>query len=215
MTATSWTTTGFAIALATVTACATNGPPAAASKSSATPTSTPPPPPIAWPLPPGWKHETIPFPLDFAPNIHHRGVEEVHFTPGMFKGESEQKWSYAFVWFLDGPDRLDAAGLSRDLADYFEGLALSAKEDAFDASKFRAKATLTDEGAAEAGHRHVQGTADIYDTFISHARVMLNVDADLFTCGEHPVALFTLSPQPRSADVWRELAANRAAFRCP
>jgi hypothetical protein len=43
-----------------------------------------PAPRFAWPAPPGWKSETIPFPLDFAPDIPHRGVEEVRFEPRFF-----------------------------------------------------------------------------------------------------------------------------------
>ena len=39
-------------------------------------------PSFTWPVPDGWRSETIPFPLEFAPSIPHRGVEEIRFAPG-------------------------------------------------------------------------------------------------------------------------------------
>src|SRR5262245_33462421 len=32
-----------------------------------------------WPIPEGWQHETIPFPLEFAPDLPYQGVEELRF----------------------------------------------------------------------------------------------------------------------------------------
>src|SRR5262249_653024 len=40
---------------------------------------------LEWPLPEGWRSETIPFPLDFARDLPLEGVEELRFAPGMFK----------------------------------------------------------------------------------------------------------------------------------
>ena len=37
-----------------------------------------------WEVPAGWRSEVIPFPLDFAPSLTHRGFEEIRFAPGMF-----------------------------------------------------------------------------------------------------------------------------------
>src|SRR3954468_9210935 len=51
-------------------------------------------PAFEWPKPEGgWKTETIPFPLDFAPTIPLQGVEELRFAPGMFKPEAPGYWS--------------------------------------------------------------------------------------------------------------------------
>ncbi len=35
------------------------------------------------PTPEGWQTETIPFPLEFAPEIKYEGLEELRFAPGM------------------------------------------------------------------------------------------------------------------------------------
>src|SRR5688500_2734436 len=51
--------------------------------------------PFAWPVPAGWRTETIPFPLGFAPTLPYTGIEELRFAPGMFKAGSDDFWTYA------------------------------------------------------------------------------------------------------------------------
>jgi hypothetical protein len=53
--------------------------------------------PFYLPTPEGWRTETIPFPLEFAPELDYEGLEELRFAPGMFKEGSADFWSYAFV----------------------------------------------------------------------------------------------------------------------
>ncbi|MBA3459003.1 MAG: hypothetical protein H0T46_03510, partial [Deltaproteobacteria bacterium] len=78
--------------------------------------------PATWPVPAGWKHELIPFPLEFAPTLAHRGVEELRFPPGFLDEASPNRWSYAFVWRLEDPAVLDAPKLAAELAAYLRGL---------------------------------------------------------------------------------------------
>src|SRR5579863_5979229 len=78
--------------------------------------------PAQWPLPAGWRSEVIPFPLDFAPTLAHRGVEELRFPPGMFDPTSPARWSYAFAWRLDDTAALAPGELAAELTAYFKGL---------------------------------------------------------------------------------------------
>src|SRR5204863_4826340 len=64
----------------------------------ATPAKKPAPATVAWPLPPGWRTEMIPFPLDFAPTIQHTGAEVLRFPSGFFEPASGDYWAYAFIW---------------------------------------------------------------------------------------------------------------------
>ncbi len=96
-----------------------SAPPSASPPSNA---ANPPAPPAAWEVPAGWKREVIPFPLEFAPTLKHRGVEELRFPPGMFDPAAPGYWSYAFAWRLDDPAALDAGALATELTAYFRGL---------------------------------------------------------------------------------------------
>lgn len=76
-----------------------------------------------WPVPAGFRSETIPFPLDFAPSLAHRGVEHLRFAPSFFDPAAPGYWSYAFVWRLDDPAALAPDALAAELTTYFRGLA--------------------------------------------------------------------------------------------
>lgn len=78
--------------------------------------------PKPWTVPDGWKHEAIPFPLDFAPGLAHEGTEELRFAPGFFDPKTTGYWSYAFAWRLDDAADLDGTGIAAELTQYFRGL---------------------------------------------------------------------------------------------
>lgn len=173
--------------------------------------------PFAWPVPAGWRTETIPFPLGFAPSLPYSGVEELRFASGMFTAGSEELWTYAFVWWLDGEVAFDATTLNADLAAYFNGLALAVEQrEGFDPKDAAAVAKLAPASSAEAGVARWEGTVDAYDAFVAHARVELNLEVRAFRCAaqDRTVALFTVSPQPKGHAVWTQLAALRDSFRC-
>jgi polyisoprenoid-binding protein YceI len=173
---------------------------------------------FTWPTPTGWKTETIPFPLTFAPELAYRGVEELRFAPGMFKQGAEDFWTYSFVWWLEGEQHFDAATLNADLKRYFEGLsrAVEKRED-FDAAQAVAAVQLAPVREAGAAQERFQGSVDAYEPFTTHQRIALQVDAQVLRCKEagRTVALFQLSPQPRGHAVWGQLERLREEFRCP
>lgn len=193
-----------------------------AATSAAEPVRPPSAPPVAlsafeWPVPAGWRTETIPFPLGFAPSIPYSGVEELRFAPGMFTAGSDELWTYAFVWWLDGDVAFDAATLNAELAAYFTGLSLAVEQrEGFDPKDAAAVAKLAPAGPAESGAARWEGTVSVYDAFVTHARVELNLEVRARRCAaqDRSVALFTVSPQPKDHAVWAQLAALRDAFHC-
>src|SRR5690349_9032408 len=68
-------------------------------------------PASSWDVPAGWRSELIPFPLAFAPDLAHHGVEEARFPPGVFDVFSTNYWAYAFAWRIDDPGPPDATAL--------------------------------------------------------------------------------------------------------
>jgi hypothetical protein len=173
--------------------------------------------PFAWPVPAGWKSETIPFPLGFAPALPYTGVEELRFAPGMFTAGSDEFWTYAFVWWLHGDVALDAATLNSNLAAYYAGLSTAVEQrENFDPQDAAAVAALAPAPSDEAGAARWVGTVSAYDAFVTHARVALNLEVRVFRCAaqDRTVALFTVSPQPAGHAIWKQLAALRKSFRC-
>jgi hypothetical protein len=99
-----------------------------------------PPDTSAWPLPAGWRAETIPFPLDFAPELTYQGEEQIRFMPRFFDPAAPTYFSYDFAWILDAKaPPLDSAALAAGLTTYFRGLcdAVGGKKYAFDPARFK------------------------------------------------------------------------------
>ena len=78
--------------------------------------------PYYLPVPKGWTVERFPVPPSFAITIPYKGVEDIRFTPGWGKIESNEYWSYAFLWFLDDIREFDSKTLENNLTAYYTGL---------------------------------------------------------------------------------------------
>lgn len=176
---------------------------------------------LEWPVAEGWRSETIPFPLEFAPDLELQGVEELRFAPGMFKPDRPGYWSYAFVWWLDGEPALGQAELERSLLRYFQGLTVEVakgKPYKIDPGAFRVSLRPASGAPAKEGH-NVQafaGTADLFDAFATGKPLSLSLDVWVWDCpvAGKRVAFVLASPRATSEPIWRELALRRDELLC-
>ncbi|NVB78480.1 MAG: hypothetical protein HOV81_08820 [Kofleriaceae bacterium] len=144
-----------------------------------------------WSIPTGWKHETIPFPLEFAPSLAHRGIEELRFPPGFLDETAPNRWSYTFVWRLDEPAMLDAEALGHELEVYFRGLLA-----AVDGDKHRLDpAQITASASGTSTPDRFTLSAHVIDTFRSAGPVDLTGWAHRTTCGSGALWTFVLAPE--------------------
>lgn len=181
---------------------------------------TPPPPlPFHWPAPPGWRTETIPFPLDFAPDLPFQGLEELRFPPGFFDPAAERFWSYAFVWWLEGTPDLSEAALERALARYFVGLAQVVGKDKYTFDPAQISADLQQvppDPLALTQRSRLTGQIRVFDAFKTGKYLTLQLELQLGACGEpsRRVVWVSASPKPRPAPIWTELDAVTQSFEC-
>lgn len=175
------------------------------------PKALPPPPPVSfvWPTPAGWKHETIPFPLDFAPSLPYRGSEELRFAPGFFDPDAPGYFSYVFVWWIEAGPRLERATVEGHLKEYFVGLTKAVAKDDFEPDLSRIEARL--EANREPG---LAGTVRTIDAFKTRREVLLNVRAKTGACGDRHFLIVKASPRPMSDPMWASLHDTAAAFQC-
>lgn len=169
---------------------------------------------FAWPVPARWTHETIPFPLDFAPSLSYRGQEELRFAPGFFTPGARTFWSYDFIWWLEEEPKFDATSISSALQEYFRGLSLAVGKEkfAFDADHFRAEMAPR----VEAGRSVLVGKVYTYDPFKTGQPIVLNLEACLRDCpvAAHYAITFMVSPAAFDDPVWTELRNCASAFIC-
>ncbi len=193
------------LALLTLTACASPTTPAPAPVPARTITPAT-PARVAWPIPSGWRAEVIPFPLEFAPSLAHRGKEELRFPPGFFDPAAGDDWSYAFVWRLEDPALLDAAALGAELTTYFRGLvaAVDSKHQVATPEQILVRADGT-------GPRF-QLAAHVFDAFKTGAPVDLTGWAERRACGAGVLWVFVLAPS--ATTIRAQLDALAASAGC-
>ncbi len=78
--------------------------------------------PYTLPSPANWTIERFPLPASFAPEVNYTGVEDIRFSPGWAKPNSDEYWTYAFLWYLDSAPIVNAQSLAREMKNYYTGL---------------------------------------------------------------------------------------------
>jgi hypothetical protein len=160
-----------------------------------------------WPTPSGWKSERIPFPLDFAPALPYRGVEELRFAPRFFKPSSDTYFTYTFAFVLEDAPAFGTEQLAGDLKTYFTGLAGAVKKAPSDPNLHSARVTPTTEG-------QFTGIVKTIDAFGDSRPLELNLIGETYVCGSRRIILSSLSPHPVGDPIWVTLADVRKSFRC-
>jgi hypothetical protein len=145
-----------------------------------------------WSIPAGFRGETIPFPLDFAPGLAHKGVEELRFAPGFFDPAAPGYWSYAFVWRTEDAAVLDAAAVGAELTAYFRGLIEAVDEDKQIANRDAIVDAIVAH-ATDAGTR-MTITAHVFDAFKTKLPLDLEGWAERRACGTGALWRFVLAP---------------------
>ena len=174
-------TASAASATATPAAPATPATPAAAATNSQAD--------LQWTVPPGWRAEVIPFPLDFAPAIEHEGDEVLRFPPGFFDPASGDYWSYAFAWRTQDPAQLDGGALGAELTAYFRGLTAAVDKQQRIKAKDEIVARATPDGPGR-----FQLAAHVFDAFKTAAPIDLTGWAMRRPCRTGALWVFVLAP---------------------
>jgi len=171
--------------------------------------------PYTLPVPKDWTVERFPIPIGFAPQIPYKGVEDIRFAPGWAKVKSDEYWSYAFLWYLDGAIEMDTKIIDRILKAYYTGL-IDINGRNIPAEKLIPVVTSFKEAGKDKGDlKTYAGTIKMVD-YMGQKPIVLNCKAHLKSCpGENKTFLFyELSPQPLSHNIWLSLDKLWFDFKC-
>ena len=179
--------------------------------------------PVSWKAPynlslDGWGIERFPIPIDFAPKIPYKGVEDVRFTPGWSKPQSDEYWSYAFLWYVEGVQMIDSKTIENNLSMYFDGLVnrnIEKRElpkDLIKKTKADFRKLSTPETADESTFT---GTIEMVD-YMSKKPMVLQAKVHLKRCSSsnYTIIFHQFSPQKRNSAVWAKLNELWNNFRC-
>lgn len=171
--------------------------------------------PYTLPIPKDWTIERFLIPITFAPQISYKGVEDIRFTPGWGKVQSEEYWSYAFLWYLEGEIKIDPKIIESNLKAYYTGL-ISINGRNIPAEKLIPVTTSFKEAKKDKGDlKTFTGTIKMVD-YMEQKPITLNCKVHLKRClGENKTFIFyELSPQPLSHNIWQSLDKLWLDFTC-
>lgn len=171
--------------------------------------------PYMLPAPEGWGVERFPIPIVFAPGIPYTGVEDIRFAPGWGKAKSEEYWSYAFLWYLDGKVRTNARVIASNLKMYYDGL-VSANGSNIPGEKLIPVLTDFAKVKKTAGDLATFSGTVKMTNYMNQEPITLICKVHLKKCAgaDNTFLFFELSPQPFTHDVWSALDQLWTSFSC-
>ena len=173
--------------------------------------------PYHLPIPKDWSLERFLIPINFAPSISYKGVEDIRFTPGWAKVKSDEYWTYVFLWYLDGTVKTDKKIIAKNLKAYYTGLFNINTESAKKASvKLIPTTTAFKKAPTHKGDLATfSGTIEMMD-YLQLKPIMLNCIAHLKRCPDEDktILFYELSPKPFTHNVWKSLNQLWLDFKC-
>ena len=171
--------------------------------------------PYSLPAPKDWGVERFPVPPSFAPSIRYKGVEDIRFAPGWAKAGSDEYWSYAFLWYLEGKPVITEATLEKDLQAYYTGLIEANSTRARVASGQSISAAAKFKADPPGTQPSFTGTITMID-YMTGKPITLQSRVRVKSCNEIDKAFvfFELSPQPFTHAIWKSLDQLWQDFAC-
>ena len=164
----------------------------------------------------GWDVERFLIPISFAPTIPYKGVEDIRFTPGWAKKTTNEYWSYAFLWYLDGTPTFDAKTTENNLKAYYTGLVKVNSDSAKMADKlFPVTATIKSRTTEKEDLKTFEGSVTMLD-YMSQQPITLNFVIHIKTCEakDKTFVFHEVSPMPYTDDVWKRLHQLWVNVKC-
>ncbi len=174
-------------------------------------------PPYTLNKPEGWGIERFLIPIDFAPQISYKGVEDIRFAPGWADANSNEYWSYAFLWYLDDRPEINAKVIESNLTAYYNGLVGRniERREIPNEKLVPIKTAITEVITADGDLKTFAGTIDMLD-YMQQKPMVLNCLVHLKVCsGQNKTFVFyQISPKPKTDNIWQNLEQLWVQFDC-
>lgn len=168
-------------------------------------------------IPKGWGVERFLIPIEFAPAIPYKGIEDIRFTPGWGKIATDEYWSYAFLWYLDNEPVLDAKVIEKNLIAYYTGLNnINTDKTKTDSTKLiPVKASIKIRATEKGDAKTFGGTVSMPD-YMTQKPITLNFIIHIRSCeSQNKTFVFhEASPKPYTDNVWKSLDQLWINFKC-
>jgi hypothetical protein len=174
-------------------------------------------PPYKLTAPQEWRTELMAVPIDFAPQIPYKGVEDLRFAPGWGDATKEDYWSYCFLWHLDGEVKLNNEKLQQHLKDYYSGLVGRniPRRNIPKEKLVPTIATIIKNQHTKGDEATFSGTISMLD-YMEQKPMVLNCVIHVKTCPgpSKTLVFFELSPKSTSEKIWQDMNSIWENFSC-
>lgn len=168
-------------------------------------------------FPEGWGVERFLIPIEFAPGIPYKGVEDIRFTPGWGNAKSEEYWSYAFLWYLNEMPAISEATIQTNLNAYYTGLiSRNIERRKIPAEKIFPVNTSMKEGKAGPNDlKTFYGTINMLD-YMEQKPMVLNCVVHVKSCPgqSNGFIFYEISPKASNDKIWVNLELLWKSFNC-
>ena len=164
-----------------------------------------------FPVPDGWETETDPLPPPWDPSFPFVGTEELRFPPGWADPATNEWWSYDYLLWIDSGPAVTAPRLEQALVSYYKGLMDNCVSVPCDPTQFSARLKRVVNSSALS---IFAGQTEIFDLVGTPITLNLIISSVVCPRSKHRAVLFSASPYPVSAPIWKELLGLQLAFRC-
>jgi len=169
--------------------------------------------PYSLPTPDGWGVERSLLANQFA----YRGVEDLRLAPGCSNPKSEEYWTYASLWYLDGTAKLNEETLETNLTSYFTGLLTkNIEKQKIPAKKILPVKTWITELPNEKGDLKTYYGAIAMLDYKQQKPISLNCVVHVRSCpGQNKTIIyFEMSPKFLDDPIWKGLDQLWSDFDC-
>jgi hypothetical protein len=174
--------------------------------------------PYGYTAPVSWTNETILFPMNFAAALPYKGFEALRFAPGWGDANSNEKWAYTILWWLDDKYSFNETVLQQNIETYFTGLTKQrASADKLDMTSFTpAKAQVQKTKTLPGDIASYTATAVIFDSEVTKKPGTLYFKIHIKDCPDKTktLVLFEVAGSPVNAAVWQQLDKINDDVKC-
>ena len=168
-------------------------------------------------VPEGWGVERFEIPIEFAPSIPYKGVEDIRFAPGWSDARSNEYWTYAFLWALKGKPETNSQTIEKNITAYYNGLVgRNIDKRMIPAEKLvPVKVSIKKVDTDKQDLQTFSGTIDMLD-YMEQKPMTLNCIVHLKLCGDQnrTYLFYEISPKSLTDSVWKKLDQLWNTFDC-
>lgn len=136
------------------------------------------------------------------------GIEDIRYSPGWGNSQSEQYWSYGFLWYLDGSITTSEEWVEKNLTSYYIGLLKKTTEKQNASSKkLLSVNTWVTEVASESGDLKTYFGSIAMPDHADQKQITLNCIVHVKSSPDQnkTFVFFEVSPQFLNDKIWKSL----------